>query len=50
MVDGVLDLALQLPAIKKIGEEVGLNVADGLQGISSSLEDDQLDEESKKDK
>ncbi len=50
VVDGVLDLALQLPAIKKIGEEVGLNVADGLQGISSSLEDDQLDEESKKDK
>ncbi len=38
VVDGVLDLALQLPAVKKIGEEVGLNVSDGLKGISDSLD------------
>ncbi len=38
VVDGVLDLALQLPAVKKIGEEVGLNVSEGLKGISDSLE------------
>ena len=38
VVDGVLDLALQLPAVKKIGEEVGLNISDGLKGLSDSLE------------
>ncbi|MGB0796174.1 MAG: flotillin domain-containing protein, partial [Paracoccaceae bacterium] len=38
VIDGVLDLALQLPAVKKIGEEVGLNVSEGLKGISDSLE------------
>ena len=38
-VDGVLNMALQLPAVKKLGEEVGLNVGDGLAGIGKSLED-----------
>lgn len=38
VVDGVLDLALQLPAVKKIGEEVGLNVSEGIKGLSESLE------------
>ncbi|MEM7059502.1 MAG: flotillin domain-containing protein [Pseudomonadota bacterium] len=37
-VDGVLNMALQLPAVKKLGEEVGLNVGDGLSGISEPLE------------
>ena len=37
-VDGVLNMALQLPAVKKLGEEVGLNVGDGLAGISRSLD------------
>ena len=44
-VDGVLNMALQLPAVKKLGEEVGLNVGDGLAGISAALTD-----EPKKDK
>ncbi len=39
-VDGVLNMALQLPAVKKLGEEVGLNVGDGLAGISKTLEGD----------
>jgi len=37
-VDGVLKMALQLPAVKKLGEEVGLNIGDGLEGITRSLE------------
>ena len=38
VVDGVLKLALQLPAVKKLGEEVGLNVGGGVRGLSASLE------------
>ncbi len=45
MVDGVLDLALQLPAVKKIGEEIGLNIADGIDGISSALEHNEDEKE-----
>ena len=37
VVDGVLSMALQLPAVKKLGEEVGLNISDGLKGLSDSL-------------
>jgi flotillin len=37
VVDGVLSMALQLPAVRKLGEEVGLNIGDGLQGLSDSL-------------
>jgi len=37
VVDGVLSMALQLPAVKKLGEEVGLNISDGLKGLSESL-------------
>ncbi len=39
-VDGVLNMALQLPAVKKLGEEVGLNIGDGLDGITKSLSSD----------
>jgi hypothetical protein len=47
----VLDLALQLPAVKKIGEEVGLNISDGLKGISAALEpDDQIKKDKKESK
>jgi uncharacterized membrane protein YqiK len=37
VVDGVLSMALQLPAVKKLGEEVGLNISEGLKGLSESL-------------
>ena len=42
-VDGVLNMALQLPAVKKLGEEVGLNISDGLSGISGPLEGDETE-------
>ena len=38
VIDGVLGLALQLPAVKKLGEEVGLNVSDGMKGVTSPLD------------
>jgi flotillin len=37
VVDSVLSMALQLPAIQKLGEEVGMNIGDGVRGISNSL-------------
>lgn len=39
VVDGVLGLALQLPAVKQLGEEVGLNIAGGMKGITDPLGD-----------
>ena len=41
VVDGVLSMALQLPAVKKLGEEVGLNIADGVSGLSRSVSDEE---------
>ena len=38
VVDGMLNLALQLPAVKRLGEEVGLDIAGGVRGLSASLE------------
>ena len=40
VVDGMLKLALQLPAVRKLGEEVGLDIAGGVRGLSASLEAD----------
>lgn len=40
-VDGILAMALQLPAVKKLGEEVGLNIGDGLKGLSESTTADE---------
>ncbi len=37
VVDGILAMALQLPAIKKLGEEVGINIGDGLKGVGESV-------------
>ena len=36
VVDGVLSMALQLPAVKKLGEEVGINIGDGLKGLTEA--------------
>ena len=33
VIDGILSMALQLPAVKKLGEEVGINIGQGLKGI-----------------
>ena len=32
--DSIMEMAVQLPALKKIGEELGLNVEDGLAGLT----------------
>ena len=40
VVDGMLKLALQLPAAKKLGEEVGLDIGSGVRGLSAALEGD----------
>ena len=37
VVDGVLSMALQMPAIKKLGEEIGINIGDGLKGLSDAV-------------
>lgn len=39
VVDSVLSMALQLPAVQKLGEEVGMNIGDGVRGISGVLTD-----------
>jgi len=38
VIDGVLGLALQMPAVRRLGEEVGLNVTGGLEGVTAALE------------
>ncbi len=44
-VDGILSMALQLPAVKKLGEEIGINIGDGLKGIADSAStDDRADQ------
>jgi flotillin len=37
VVDSVLSMALQLPAVQKLGEEIGMNISDGVRGISAPL-------------
>ena len=37
MVDSGLSMALQLPAVQKLGEEVGMNIGDGVRGLSNSI-------------
>ena len=44
VIDGVLGLALQLPAVKKLGEEVGLNISDGMKGVTGPLGDDDTED------
>ncbi len=34
VVDGILSMALQLPAVKKLGEEIGINIGDGVKGLT----------------
>jgi flotillin len=36
-VDSVLDMAVQLPALKKIGDELGISVTDGVSGVADEL-------------
>jgi len=36
-VDSVMDMAVQVPALKKIGEELGISVEDGISGVADEL-------------
>ncbi|MDP2084939.1 MAG: flotillin domain-containing protein [Gemmobacter sp.] len=38
VVDGVLSMALQLPAVQRLGEEVGMNIGDGVRGLAAQLD------------
>ena len=40
VIDGILNLALQLPAAKKLGEEVGLGIGGGVREITAALNAD----------
>ena len=35
--DSILGMALQLPAMKKLGEELGVSLEDGLAGITNEM-------------
>jgi flotillin len=37
-VDGILAMALQLPAVQKLGQEIGIDIANGLGGIAKSID------------
>ncbi len=37
-VDSILGMALQMPAIRRLGEEIGINIGDGLEGVADSAE------------
>ena len=41
VVDGILSMALQLPAVKKLGEEVGINIGDGLKEVAGAASSEQ---------
>ncbi|MAV86668.1 MAG: flotillin [Rhodospirillaceae bacterium] len=36
-IDSILDMAVQLPAVKKIGDELGISVSDGITGATDEL-------------
>ena len=40
VIDGILSMALQLPAVKKLGEEIGINIGDGMKGLTSDTRDE----------
>ena len=49
VVDGILAMALQLPAVKKLGEEVGINIGDGLKAVGDAVAEDSPGETPKED-
>jgi flotillin len=50
-IDSILDMAVQLPALKKIGEEVGISIDKGLEGLADAgVGKSKKDKKEKKDK
>ena len=47
-VDSILDMAVQLPALKKIGDELGISVSDGVSGVANELAKKSAKKKSKK--
>jgi flotillin len=47
-VDSILDMAVQLPALKKIGDELGISVSDGVSGVADELAKKSAKKKSKK--
>jgi len=39
-IDGLMGMALQLPALQQLGKEIGINIGDGLAGLAGDEEDD----------
>ncbi|MDR3464828.1 MAG: flotillin domain-containing protein [Xanthobacteraceae bacterium] len=37
VVDGILSMALQLPAVQKLGEEIGLNIGNGIARVTGTV-------------
>src|SRR5260370_29192812 len=40
VIDGILSMALQLPAVQKLGEEIGINIAGGIDRVTWGLSQD----------
>jgi flotillin len=47
-VDSILDMAVQLPALKIIGDELGISVSDGVSGVADELAKKSTKKKSKK--
>ena len=43
VIDGILSMALQLPAVQKLGEEIGMNIAGGVGRIGEGARDARAD-------
>ena len=41
--DSIMEMAVQLPALKKIGEELGINVEEGMAGLAGEGKDRKKD-------
>jgi len=50
VVDSILAMAVQLPAAKKLGEEFGINIGDGIQSVADFTVDEDGDASAKEEK
>ncbi|MDF3813278.1 MULTISPECIES: flotillin domain-containing protein [Rhodopseudomonas] len=40
VIDGILSMALQLPAVQRLGEEIGINISEGIHRVAEGLAQD----------